>query len=162
MEKRHFSPSLLSSAQCFSLLLQFNNYFYSLSKMISSGAACQIKAGVVTKLVLLLRDKVCLLFPVISLLCQGTEMQTLPIESSWVFSLLISVPHLVSFPLLSTSTSWVLIDIPRVNTRTSRPRSQRDSGVDTCRLLLTPADDNLTKPGTDEKTYELGWVFTLL
>lgn len=73
--------------------------------MIFSQAACQIKAGVVTKLLLLLRDKVCLLFPVISLLCQGKEMQTLSIETSWVFSLLISLPHLVSFTLLSTLAS---------------------------------------------------------
>lgn len=44
-------------------------------------------------------------FPVISLLCQGKEMQTLSIEASWVFSLLISVPHLLSCSLSSTSGS---------------------------------------------------------
>ena len=40
--------------------------------------------------------------------------------------------------------------------------AHQDSGVATRRLLLTLADDNLTKHGTDEKAYELGWAFPLL
>lgn len=41
-------------------------------------------------------------FSVISFLCQGKEMQMLSIETSRVFSLLIVVPHLLSFPLSTT------------------------------------------------------------
>lgn len=69
------------------------------------GVACQIKAQRCHQTSLFAARQSLFTFPVISLLCQGKEMKTLSIEASWVFSLLISVPHLLSCSLSSTSGS---------------------------------------------------------
>lgn len=125
--------------------------------------ACQIKARVVTKLLSLLRDKVCLLSQ--SLLFSVTEKRKRkrsPQKPPGHFprsSLFPTYSLLLFHPLWVVKCSLIF----RWSTRGPIDFfAHQDSGVATCRLLLTLADDNLTKHGTDEKAYELGWAFPLL
>lgn len=123
--------------------------------MIFLAAACQIKARVVTKVLLLPWDKVCLLsqsslFFVKESKCKCSVQKPpgcflSPSASLFLFCTLWPV----KLSLIFRWSTWAPVDL----------RLLRDLGVDICRLLLTPADDNLTKHGTDEKAYQSGWGF---